>query len=157
MSATKRIRAKLGSIVAIPLGNGQRAFARIYRDGEFGVFDIVSQRELGPNEILATPISFFQNAVDDAVRDGSWPIIAEVPFASHEDEWAPAKATWYSTETREWTTGQPMVSHKGQTRTATTEEVGGMDVLSVCGSPSRMVQIIIDRLVNGNHRKYRVE
>lgn len=153
----KRVKYKAGALVAIPLPTGQFAYARAYKDAEFGVFGIVSDQLLSAEQLISKPIVFFHAANDDAITAGTWPVIGLWPFKSEDEAWAPAKATCYVRETNEWTMGGvPRIDHKGQMRVATLEEVQGMDILSVSHRPELFVQVILDRLVNGNHANYKV-
>jgi Immunity protein 26 len=147
----------LGSIIAIPLPNGKFAYAKIFEDCDFGVYGIISDGILPLSEVIASNIVIYQASTDSAIKNGEWKVIGEEPFIDPEDAWAPPKATFYDEETNEWTVfNKPHIYHKGKTRMATLEEVRGLDIMSACNRPELLVEIIIDRVINGNHKEYKV-
>ena len=102
------------------------------------------------------PLAFHQSCVDDAIKDGRWPVIGHWPFENDEVAWPPPRATWYVRDSHRWTVGEPKVYERDETRSATLEQVKGMDIFSVCPRPELLINIIIDRLVHGNHANYKV-
>lgn len=54
MKAIKRKYA-LGSIVAIPLPDGRFAYAKVFNDSNFGIYDVVS-KEILPMDAVYPPL-----------------------------------------------------------------------------------------------------
>jgi hypothetical protein len=48
------------------------------------------------------------------------------------------------------------IVHKGIARRATPKEAAGMDIRDFSPRPEIFVRDVVDRLVNGNHQKYRI-
>lgn len=146
-----------GSIIAIPLPDGRYAFAKAYREPTFGIYKLISN-EIPPLEVVTqSPFAFFQASTDIAIKKGEWPVIGEQPFKHPDDTWGPALATFYVRETNEWTVWEtPHVDYRGQILKATLEQVKDMDIMSVCIKPEQLVEIIIDRVIHGNHEPYKV-
>jgi hypothetical protein len=153
----KRQKYNLGSIIAIPLPEGKFAFAKIYRDQDFAIFDLVLEHIPDATVVINTPILFFHAGTHDAIKKGLWPVIGEQPFAEQEEAWGPPKATCYRRATNEWTMGGiPRIDHKGQMWTATLEQVQGMEIMKVSPTVEGFVWTIVGRLINGNHEEYKV-
>lgn len=152
----RKIRPKLGDIIAIRLPDARYAYSRVYEDFMLGVFSFISD-DLRPADALERcPFCFFQSCTDEAISDGRWPIVGRHQFGEDEDPWGPPQATWYDRDTNAWTTGVPRVTDRGDSREATQEEVRGLDISLFCQSPELFIDIIIDRLIHGNHAKYKV-
>jgi hypothetical protein len=157
MNKTTKQKISLGDVCAIPMPNGSFAYAKIFRDGEYGVYDLLTSDIAAVHAVLKHSIVFYMVGTDSAIKKGVWPIIGADPFVSDEDAWAPPKASFYLKETNEWTMGGvPRVIDKGQTRVATFDEVKGLDILMIQPRPEYLVEIIVDRLVNSNHADYKV-
>jgi hypothetical protein len=150
----KRPKAKLGDIVAIPMPDGQSAFARIYRSSEMGVFPRLSEGAPSAEEWQQEGCAFFVAGTDEAIRSGEWPVVANVPFATADEAWAPPKATWYLRDLKQWTTGSPRITYRDEVAPATVEQVAGLDIASFCQTPELIIKVLIDRLVLGNHDPY---
>ncbi len=147
----------VGSVIAIPLGSGKFAYAKVFNGADFGIYDIISIEILQLSEVVSHKIVIYQASTDSAIKSGEWKVIGEESFADPESAWVPPQATFYVRETDEWTVfGKPHITHKGKTRMATLEEVRGLDIKSVCHRPELLVEIIIDRVINGNHEAYKV-
>ena len=157
MARKSRKKYQLGSVIAIPLPDGRFGYAKAFNEPCWGVYDLVSDGILPSEAVVKHPFSFFQASTDEAVNDGSWPVIGAEAFASESDAWCPPRATMYVRETNEWTMGGiPRVNCQGETMIATLDDVIGMDIASVCHRPDLLVKLIIDRVVKGNHDQYRV-
>jgi Immunity protein 26 len=157
VSKTKKIKYLLGSIVAIPIKENKYAFAKTFKDGDLGVYDLISNAILPLEDVLKHPISFYQYATDTAIKNGEWPILGVEPFASEEEAWLPPMATWYIKETDKWTTGKTRIYFKDEGYFVPLKEVRGLDIFSVCDRPESMVHVIEDRLIKGNHDNYKVK
>jgi hypothetical protein len=149
-----RQKPKLGDVVAIPLPDGRRAFARIYRSHELGVFPQLSNQVPSMDEFKRQEVAFFVAGTDQAIKSGDWPVVATWPFASSNDAWAPPKATWYLRDLKQWTTGSPKITHRDEVVPASEEQVIGLDIASFCQTPDLILKTLVDRLVLGNHEPY---
>lgn len=157
MARAAKQKYVVGSIIAIPLTNGKFAYAKIFNGTDFGVYGIISDGILPLSSVISSSIVIYQSSTDSAIKTGEWKVIGEEPFIDPESAWAPPQATFYVRETNEWTVfGKPHIYHKGKERMATLEEVRGLDIMSVCHRPELLVEIIIDRVINGNHEEYKV-
>ena len=146
-----------GTIVAIPLPNGEFGYGRLFHDPWLGLYEFVSPTIERVEVVASHPISFFNSINDQAIQNGLWPIIGERPFSSVEDSWPPPQATMYSRNSNRWTMGGvPRMTHKGITRTATLEQVCGLDIATANPRPEGVARTIVDRLIHGNHAKYKV-
>ena len=153
----KKIKYKLGSIVSIPLSEGRFAYAKVYKDNTLAVYGIISKTILPNKEVVKKEIAFSQPCTDSAIKNGDWPIIGVEPFLSEEAAWPPPLATCYVKKTNEWTMGGiPRISFKGETHTASLEEVRGLYILSASNRPEIFVRLIEDILIYGNGENYRV-
>jgi hypothetical protein len=151
----RRQSPTLGSIVAIPLPEGKYAFAKIFKDHDLGVYDLVSDRIEPAESVGRHRIAFFQGVTDAAVRSGQWPIIGAEPFPCEDAAWAPPRAGGILP-------GFPLdpvtlrLSYKGSSRSATPQEVAGLDIDSFYRKPEGFIEVVVDRLIRGDHSKYRV-
>jgi hypothetical protein len=157
VSKTKKIKYLLGSIVAIPIKEKKYAFAKTFKDGDLGVYDLISKEILSLEDVLKRPISFYQYCTDTAIKNGHWPILGVEPFADEEEAWLPPMATCYDRETNQWTMGKPRINFKDEGYFVSLKEVRGLDIFSVCVHPESMVRVIEDRLIKGNHDNYKVK
>lgn len=148
-------KSKLGTIVAIPLPGRKFAFAKLFKDLNFGVYDLVSSKVEPVEDVVKHKIAFFQAAVDSGIKSGQWPIIGEEPFPDEDSAWGPPKASGIFP-------GQKIdplkvrLVHKGTRRPATPKEVAGLDMSFLVEDPEDFVDIIVDRLIKGQHEKYQV-
>ena len=145
----------LGSVVALPLPDGRFAFARIYQDYNYGVYDFLSQKIVPVEEVLKRKVSFFQSATDAAVKSGKWVVIGEAPFANKDDAWPPPRAAGVLPGD-ELGPLSPLLSYNGNMRNAALDEVMGLDKDEFCQRPELFIDVVVDRLINGNHDAYRV-
>jgi hypothetical protein len=146
---------KLGSIVAIPLPNGKFAFAKVFKDHNLGIYDLVSDQIEPVDQVTKHKVAFHRGVVDKPMKSGEWPVIGEEPFISDDDAWPPIRAAGVLP-------GAPINPHtvgtnfKGVSRPAKMEEIVGMEMSTFYPRPEHFVNMIVDRLVKGNHEKYRV-
>jgi len=156
MTKKKRYKYKTGSIVAIPLPNGSFAFAKVFKDYDFGVYSLVSKKIEPVEKILEHEIAFFQSATDSAVVAGEWPVVGEELFPDEGSAWAPPKAggvlPQYGLHF-----SNPMLCYKGKDTSTPIEELIGLDIDSFCQHPELFVEVLVDRLIKGDHSEYRVQ
>jgi len=152
--SSKRQKYKVGQIVAIPLPDHRFAYAKVFNGFDLGVYDFLTD-EIEPVERVVKHKFLYFNAVTDrAIKGGTFLVIGEQPFPDEESAWAPPMATGVFP-------GNPRVGvlhivHKGTMRGATPQEAAGLDVRDFSHRPDLFVTDIVDRLVKGNNRKYRV-
>lgn len=157
MATAIRKKPRIGTVIAIPLPNGQFAYGRLFKDPWLGIYECLSTSIEPVDEVAKFPISFFNAINDRAIKSGLWPIIGEKPFLAADDAWPPPQATMYSRETNRWIMGGiPRVSFRDETLIATLDEVRGLDIATANPQPEGVVRTILDRLVHGNHDQYRV-
>jgi hypothetical protein len=102
------------------------------------------------------PIVFFQSATDSAIKSGEWPVIGTEPFPDEESAWGPPKASGVLPGIKvDPRTLQ--IRYKGVSRRATLKEAAGLDIGTFSQRPDLFVNIVVDRLINGQHDKYRVK
>jgi hypothetical protein len=148
-------KAKLGSIVAIPLPEGKFAFAKMFKDHDLGVYGLVSDKIEPVEAVKGHRIAFFQGVTDAAIKSGQWPIIGEEPFLNEDAAWAPPRAAGILP-------GFPIdpftlrLSHKGSSRSASPQEVAGLDIDSFYTRPDGFIDVVVDRLIRDGDAKYRV-
>lgn len=153
----KKINYSIGSIVAIPIDKELFAFAKIFADDTFGVYDLISKSIETIDEIRMHEFAFYQAATDIAVKNGSWPIVGVEEFYSKEKSYPPPFATCYIKEKNHWTMGGfPRIFHKGEIKKSSLEHVAGLWILSVCNSPEAFIRLIEDILINKNGNCYKV-
>jgi hypothetical protein len=146
----------LGAIVAIPLPTGRFAFAKLFKDMDFGVYNFISDKIEAVHTVTMHNIAFFQAATVSEIKSGRWPIIGEEPFPDEESAWGPPQASGILPGFQI----DPLsvqLSHKGSSRFATIQEVAGLDIRTFCHRPELLVAVIVERLVEGKHEKYRVK
>lgn len=151
--SSKKVKYKVGQIVAIPLPDKKFAFGKVFNNFDIGVYDLLSDK-IESIEGVVTNRFLFHNAVTDrAIKSGAFVVIGEEPFPDEESAWAPAMAAGVFPEDPD--VGVLHIAHKGEMWRATPEQATGMDVRDFCQDPELFVEIVVDRLVNRSHRKYR--
>jgi hypothetical protein len=167
MIKTKRIKYVLGSIIAIPLQYSQYtfaiplesmkyAYAKTHMDGDLGVYNLISDEILSLEEVVKHSISFYQYGTDKAIKNGLWPILGVLPFASEKESLLPPMATCYDRDSNTWTMSKPRIYYNGESYFVDEKEVCGLDIFGVSISPEATVHVITDRLIKGNHDYYKV-
>lgn len=150
---SKKQKYKVGQIVAIPLPDKRFAYGKVFNDFDIGVYDFLSD-EMEPVERVVKKKFLFYNAVTDrAIKSGAFIVIGEQPFPDEESAWAAPMATGVFPE--DPGVGVLHIAHKGEMWGATPEEAAGMDVRDFSQEPELFVELVVDRLVNRNHRSYR--
>jgi hypothetical protein len=145
----------IGSIVAVPLPDGRYAFAKVFKDMALGVYDFLSDKIPPASEVAKRKIAFYHSVTDASIKSGEWPIIGEEPFPDEDSAWAPPRAMGPIP-------GLPLdpvvlrIEHRGVARRATIAEATGLDISLLSPRPELFVEVVIDRLVHGQHDKYRV-
>jgi hypothetical protein len=157
VSKPTKIKYLLGSIVAIPIKDNKFAFAKTFKDGELGVYDLISDSLLPVQDIIKHSISFYQYGTHKAIKNGDWIILGVEPFASEEDTLLPPMATCYDRDTDTWTMSKPMIYYNGQESVVPVEKTRGLDIFGVCIFPESIIHVIQDRLIKGNHDNYKVK
>lgn len=152
----KRHKYKVGHIVAIPLPDGRFAFAKVFNDHDFGVYGLVSEKIEPVEKIVEHQIVFFKAATDSAVISGEWPIVGEEPFPDEESAWAPPQAAGNLPQDN-LGVPSPMRYHKGKMKSARIEDLTGLDRFAFSQRPELFIEVLVDRLIKGNHFKYRVQ
>jgi hypothetical protein len=154
--STKKVKYKLGAIVAVPLPGGRFAYAKVHQDLDLGVYDFVSKGMVPLADVLKHKFAFFQGCTDEAIKSGEWPIIGDEAFPDEESAWGPPKAVVFPP-------GAPLesadikISHKDVLRRATAAEVKGLDFATFAQESELLIPILVDRLVRGKHDEYRVK
>ena len=154
--STKKVKYKLGAIVAVPLPNGRFAYARVHKNLALAVFDFVSEKIVPVADVLEHKVAFFQSATDEPITSGEWRIIGEKVFPDEEDAWGPPRAVVFPP-------GAPLdsadlkISDKGVLRRATPAEVRGLDFARLAQTSELFVDILVERLIHGKHDEYRVK
>ncbi|GAB1723840.1 MAG: hypothetical protein GDA65_17955 [Nitrospira sp. CR1.1] len=155
MAKKNRYKCKVGLIVAIPLPDGRFAFAKVFNDNFFGVYSLVSKKIEPLEKIIKHDITFFQSATHSAVILGEWPIVGEDPFPNEESAWAPPQAAGNLPQDN-LGTPSPMLYYKGKMKSAKIEDLIGLDIFSACPEPDLFIDVLVDRLIKGDHSEYRV-
>jgi hypothetical protein len=136
---TKRYRYKLGDVIAIPLPDERFAYARVYNDPVFGIYDILTDSRADVADVIARDVVFWPGWNVDLcakVSSGEWPIIGEHPFEDDEAKWPPPQRNF-------WGDG---IYYRGELRPATREETAGMDVVTMYLTPEQLTTAIIEKL-----------
>ena len=147
---------KVGIIVAIPLPDGRFAYAKVFNDFDLGVYDLITDSIKPIENVVRNKILFFQPVTDSAIRSGKWPIIGEEPFSNEDSTWGPPRAAGALPQ-QDLGIVNPLFSYKGKTRPAKIEELVGLDIEFFCQRPELFIEVVVDRLVNNDHTKYRVQ
>jgi hypothetical protein len=153
---TKKHGYKVGSIVAVPLPDEVFAYVKAYKDLDFGVYNFVSKEIEPAAEVVKHKIAFFQAATDEAIKSGDWPVIGEDVFPDEQSAWGPPRAVVFPP-------GAPLdsatlkISHMNALFPASPAEVRGLDLESFAHRPDLFVRILVDRLIRGDHDKYRIK
>jgi hypothetical protein len=79
MAKAKKIRRKLGDLVAIPLGDDTYAFGHVLVEPLMAFYDLRSHDVPALEAITAAPIAFRVCENGAAIEQGLWPVIGNVP------------------------------------------------------------------------------
>lgn len=155
----RKVKTKwqVGDVVAIPLSDGRCAFARLMNEGDYEIYTLLAAGTMPTWEaVMDSGVAFCQSGTNDPVNGGVWPIVGNHPFGSEDAAWMPPQATGYDRASGTWFSAKPELMVRGNARRATAGEVKGLDVWMYCADAEAIVDIIEDRLVHGNHAKYKV-
>lgn len=123
-----------GDILEIPLGNGQRAFARIKKP-LMAFYDLMAERNPTIDSIVSKPIAFKVWVKNHSVTDGKWPIIGTRPLTPELEK----PPTFFK---RDPISGKLSVYNEGgREKPATVAECDGLECAAV-SDPNH----VIDRL-----------
>jgi hypothetical protein len=78
--AKKKIKRVAGDIVRVDLGDGVHSYARVMEKGIFAFYDVRTDKELKPEDILFRNVLFKIGVMDFAVTSGHWPVVGHVPL-----------------------------------------------------------------------------
>lgn len=152
-ASPKKQPYKVGQILAIPLPGGRYAYGKVFNDLDVGVYDFLSNRLEPVEKVVAHRILFYNGLGSRVVKSGEFPVIGEQPFADEASAWAPPMVVGIDID--DHTDGTLNISHKGEVRGATPAEAKGLEIWFLCQRADLFVDLVVDRLVNQNHRRYR--
>ena len=150
---SKRQKYKVGQIVAIPLPEGRFAYGKVFNNLAVGVYDFLSDQIEPVEQVVKNGLLFYSAVTDRAIKHGAFTVIGEQPFPDEESAWAPAMAAGIFPE--DHSIGMLHITHKGHYLPASPDQAAGMDICVLCQEPELFVDLVVDRLVNRNNRKYR--
>lgn len=80
-------RKRLGDIVEIPLGNGENAYARIFKEGTLGIYvgRYQNYEDVPQNAEYYRFICLYKSSLSQ-LR-----VVGNLPFENDEDSWSPDK------------------------------------------------------------------
>lgn len=114
-----RKRLKLGDIYEIPLPNGRKAFARLYKEFTLAVYE--KTYEDMSQLSYENKYQFIVGVYEDLLRDGEWKIVGNRPFAAEDEAWPPAQCI------RDKISGKYSIYVKGEMIPSTEEECKGLE------------------------------
>jgi len=79
ISKKKRIRRKLGDVVAVPLG-GTYGYGRVLKEPLMAFYNLHSNDILAVENILPAPVAFRIWVINYAVTHGIWPVLGHSPL-----------------------------------------------------------------------------
>lgn len=150
---SRKQKYKVGQIVAIPLPDKRFAYGKVFNDLDVGVYDFLSDEIETIKRVVKNKFLFYSVVTDRAIKSGAFIVIGEQPFSDEESAWAPAMAAGIFPEDQ--TVGVLHIAHKGEFLGAAPEQAAGKDIRVFCQEPELFVELVVDRLVNRNNRKYR--
>ena len=120
--ATKHRNNKLkaGDIVAIPLGNGQFVFGRIYENFGLGIYDYISVSSLPPAELNSYTFAMHCSYFTRVQRDGNWMVVGHIAFRPDENRLGPPR--WH----QDVISGRYEIRQGEASRPATKKEIKGL-------------------------------
>ncbi len=80
MPRQRKIRQKIGDVVAIKLGDGTYGYGRVLPELLTAIYDLHSRELLELETILAAPVLFAVWVSDFAITDGTWPVLGNAPL-----------------------------------------------------------------------------
>jgi len=132
----RKIRYRIGDIVAIPIGDHGVSYARIFRDATLAVLDCFSSEILEADELPPARPVFFAAFFDDAIVDGTWPIVGHQDFENDDEAWPPPRMVRDVLDPTRF-----RIYERGEIREATSEEVEYLEPASIY-KPDQLVEKI---------------
>ncbi|MGE3807421.1 MAG: immunity 26/phosphotriesterase HocA family protein [Gemmataceae bacterium] len=79
---TKKLRRRVGDVIAIPLNDGMNGYGRVLREPLIAFYDF--QCELHPplEKIVSSPVAFVIFVMNHPITDGSWPVLGTAPLTA---------------------------------------------------------------------------
>lgn len=151
----KKQKYTLGSIVAIPLPNGQYAYAKVFKNYDLGIYKLLTKQIEPPEKVKKNPIAFFRSTTDIAIVSGEWPVIGEEPFIDDDSAWGPPIAFEVIPDLGVGL-DNPRIKHMGKVRKATMKELKGLDREVFAQRPDLLVEEIVVRLIEGKPSEYAI-
>lgn len=149
----KRVRYRVGQIVAIKLPDSRFAYGKVFRDFDMGVYDLLTDDMVPVDQVVEHKILFHYAVTSRAITNGAFVVIGEQPFADEQSAWAPPQVMGVSVDDQR--DGNLNIYHKGEMRCASPAAALGLDIGAFCQRPELFVTIVVDRLVDGNNAKYK--
>lgn len=130
-----------GDILEIPLGNGQRAFARILKNPLVAFYDLKADKTPAIDFIVSKPVAFKVWVMNSALTDGKWPIIGTKPLTPDLEE----SPTFFK---RDPISGKLSIYTKGGCeKPATLQECEGLECAAVW-DPKHLTDRLNDHFAN---------
>lgn len=118
----KKIKYKIGDIVAIPLPNKSYAYGKIFNDSTIGIYKIVTKIIETVERVTQCHIAFYAGFFDTKILSGDWSIIGWQKFLNDEEAWPPPAYIQDILNPQTY-----RIYHKGMMRPATKEEIKGLE------------------------------
>jgi len=118
----KKIKYKIGDIVAILLPNKQYAYGKIFHDSTIGIYKLVTRTIAPIEKVIQSQIAFYAGFFDTKILSGDWSIIGTQQFFSDEEDWPPPKYVQDILNPQKY-----RIYHKGMMRPATLKDIKGLD------------------------------
>ena len=144
----KKIRYKIGDIVAIALPNKSYAYGRIFNDSTIGIYKTVTKTIEPPEKVSQSETAFYAGFFDTKILNGDWSIVGSQKFANDEEAWPPPKYVQDILNPQRY-----RIYHKGIMLTATKDEIKGLDKTIMYKPESLESKIMTELLQDKEHRK----
>ena len=82
MSRKKRIRRKLGDVIAVPLRDGLFGYGRVLREPLIAFYNLQSSEPLPLEKIVLAPVAFVLFVMNSAIIDGDWSVLGNIPLSA---------------------------------------------------------------------------
>ena len=113
-------KIKIGDIYAVPLPNGMYAYARVFRDAGFGVYNKLGNT-VNPEINDEWRYQFVISVFKDLLQDGKWIYVRNLPFKSADEEWPPKRYI------KDSISGSYSIYYKGEIKPSSAEECEGLE------------------------------
>lgn len=117
-------RIKIGDVYAIPLPNGLYAYARVFKDAGFGVYNKLGDT-LNPEIDEEWKYQFIISVFKDLLQDGQWIYVKNIPFRQKDEEWPPKRYI------RDPISNSYSIYYKGEIKSSSVEECIGLEYAEV--------------------------